>query len=82
MGPGKRSALALTVVDSLRVGLLKPGGHLVFLLPTVIGEYEELDLDSMVCDGMQVIANSLQDFGEWVWRVRIIPLSVPFPRTH
>ncbi|KAF9010647.1 RNA methylase [Cyathus striatus] len=37
--------------------LLKPGGRLV--------EYEEVDIYTMLCDGMEVIANSLQDFGSW-----------------
>ena len=36
----------------------------------MIDEYKELDLDSMLCDGMQVTANSLQDFGAWGRRVR------------
>ncbi|KAI9510945.1 tRNA guanosine-2'-O-methyltransferase [Russula earlei] len=62
--PYELSALATDLVALARY-LLKPGGRLVFFLPTVIDEYEELDLDSMLCDGMQVIANSLQDFGAW-----------------
>ncbi|KAJ2916803.1 hypothetical protein MD484_g3602, partial [Candolleomyces efflorescens] len=45
--------------------LLKPGGRLVFFLPTVTDEYEEVDIYTMLCDGMEVIANSLQDFGSW-----------------
>ena len=32
-------------------------------------EYEEVDIDSMLCEGMEVIANSLQDFGSWGRRV-------------
>ncbi|KAH9993243.1 tRNA guanosine-2'-O-methyltransferase [Russula vinacea] len=62
--PYELSALAADLVILARY-LLKPGGRLVFFLPTVIDEYKELDLDSMLCDGMQVIANSLQDFGAW-----------------
>jgi len=62
--PYELSALAADLVVLARY-LLKPGGRLVFFLPTVIDEYKELDLDSVVCDGMQVIANSLQDFGAW-----------------
>ena len=50
--------------------MLKPQGRLVFFLPTVTEEYEEIDIDTMVCDGMEVIANSLQDFGNWGRRVR------------
>ncbi|PPQ63667.1 hypothetical protein CVT24_004552 [Panaeolus cyanescens] len=45
--------------------LLKPGGRLVFFLPTVTDEYEEVDIHTMLCEGMEVIANSLQDFGSW-----------------
>ncbi|KAH9985810.1 tRNA guanosine-2'-O-methyltransferase [Russula compacta] len=62
--PYELSALAADLVVLARY-LLKPGGRLVFFLPTVIDEYKELDLDGMLCDGMQVIANSLQDFGAW-----------------
>lgn len=70
--PYELSALAADLVILARY-LLKPGGRLVFFLPTVIDEYKELDLDSMLCDGMQVIANSLQDFGAWGRRVRTTP---------
>jgi len=81
--PYELSALAADLVVLARY-LLKPGGRLVFFLPTVIDEYKELDLDSVVCDGMQVIANSLQDFGAWGRRVCIIPFShcSPFSRAH
>ena len=67
--PYELSALATDLVVLARY-LLKPGGRLVFFLPTVVDEYKELDLDSLLCDGMQVIANSLQDFGAWGRRVR------------
>jgi tRNA (guanine10-N2)-methyltransferase len=79
--PYELSALAADLVILARY-LLKPGGRLVFFLPTVIDEYKELDLDSVVCDGMQVIANSLQDFGAWGRRVRIIPRSHTRPRVR
>jgi tRNA (guanine10-N2)-methyltransferase len=68
--PYELSALAVDLVVLARY-LLKPGGRLVFFLPTVIDEYKELDLDSLLCDGMQVVANSLQDFGAWGRRVRV-----------
>jgi len=42
---------------------------LVFFLPTVTEEYEEVDIYKMLCEGMDVIANSLQDFGSWGRRV-------------
>ncbi len=41
----------------------------MFFLPTVTDEYEEVDIYSMLCPGMEVIANSLQDFGSWGRRV-------------
>jgi len=52
--------------------LLKPGGRLVFFLPTVTEEYEEVDIHTMLCEGMEVIANSLQDFGSWGRRVSLL----------
>ncbi|EAU91719.1 RNA methylase [Coprinopsis cinerea okayama7 len=45
--------------------ILKPNGRLVFFLPTITDEYEEVDIYTMLCEGMEVIANSLQDFGGW-----------------
>ena len=48
--------------------LLVPGGRLVFFLPTVTDEYAEVDVP--VVEGMEVIANSCQDFGSWGRRVR------------
>ena len=77
--PYELSALATDLVVLARY-LLKPGGRLVFFLPTVTDEYKELDLDSMLCDGMQVIANSLQDFGVWGRRVRVPRLPPHVPR--
>ncbi|KAF4620526.1 hypothetical protein D9613_000293 [Agrocybe pediades] len=62
--PYELSHLAVDLVLLARY-LLKPGGRLVFFLPTVTDEYEEVDIYSMLCDGMEVIANSLQDFGSW-----------------
>lgn len=67
--PYELSNLASDLVILARY-LLKPGGRLVFFLPTVTDEYEEVDLHSMLCEGMEVIANSLQDFGSWGRRVR------------
>jgi len=45
------SGLAADLVALARF-LFKPGGRLVFFLPTVIGEYNELDLDCLLCHGM------------------------------
>lgn len=41
----------------------------MFFLPTVTDEYEEVDVQTMLCEGMEVVANSLQDFGSWGRRV-------------
>ncbi|CAL1707258.1 unnamed protein product [Somion occarium] len=62
--PYELSALATDLILLAR-HMLKTGGRLVFFLPTVTDEYEEVDVQTMLCDGMDVIANSLQDFGSW-----------------
>ncbi|KAF9484434.1 tRNA guanosine-2'-O-methyltransferase [Pholiota conissans] len=62
--PYELSHLAADLVLLARY-LLKPNGRLVFFLPTVTDEYEEVDIHTMLCEGMEVIANSLQDFGSW-----------------
>jgi tRNA (guanine10-N2)-methyltransferase len=66
--PYEFSHLAIDLVLLARY-LLKPGGRLVFFVPTVTDEYEEIDIDQMLCDGMKIVANSLQDFGSWGRRV-------------
>ena len=66
--PYELSHLAIDLVLLARY-LLKAGGRLVFFLPTVTDEYEEMDIYSILCDGMEVIGNSLQDFGSWGRRV-------------
>ncbi|KAJ3724875.1 tRNA guanosine-2'-O-methyltransferase [Lentinula raphanica] len=65
--PTKPYELSDLVVDLVLLAryLLKPGGRLVFFLPTVTDQYEEVDIYTMLCPGMKVIANSLQDFGSW-----------------
>ncbi|KAG1732235.1 tRNA guanosine-2'-O-methyltransferase [Suillus paluster] len=40
-------------------------GRLVFFLPTVSDEYALPDIHAMLCEGMELVANSLQDFGSW-----------------
>ncbi|KAJ3484176.1 hypothetical protein NLI96_g5827 [Meripilus lineatus] len=62
--PYELSALATDLVVLARY-MLKPGGRLVFFLPTVTEEYEEVDIHTMLCEGMEVVANSLQNFGSW-----------------
>jgi len=37
---------------------LKPGGRLVFFLPVVNDEYEEVDIP--VVEGMKLVANSIE----------------------
>ncbi|KAJ7096373.1 tRNA guanosine-2'-O-methyltransferase [Mycena epipterygia] len=65
--PTKPYELSLLAADLVALAryLLKPGGRLVFFLPTVNDQYEEVDIQSMLCDGMLLVANSLQDFGSW-----------------
>ncbi|KAG6831571.1 hypothetical protein H0H87_004790 [Tephrocybe sp. NHM501043] len=79
--PYELSHLAVDLVLLAR-HLLKPGGRLVFFLPTVTDEYEELDVQSMLCDGMEVIANSLQDFGSWGRRLVTVrkAIDIEYPR--
>ncbi len=69
--PYELSVLAVDLVMFARY-MLKPGGRLVFFLPTVTDEYAELDVQAMLCDGMEIIANSLQDFGSWGRRVCLV----------
>lgn len=47
--------------------LLKPGGRLVYWLPTVVDEYQESDVP--VLTGLRLVANSEQNFGKWSRRV-------------
>lgn len=47
--------------------LLKPGGRLVFFLPTDNAEYDDVDIP--VVDGLQLISNSRQDYGKWSRRL-------------
>ena len=68
--PYELSELARDLVLLARY-MLKPRGRLVFFLPTVTEEYEELDVQAMLCDGMELVANSLQNFGSWGRRVRV-----------
>ena len=77
--PTKSYELSELVTDLVLFSraMLKPQGRLVFFLPTVTEEYEEIDIDTMMCDGMEVIANSLQDFGNWGRRVKLSIASTP-----
>ena len=70
--PTKPYELSELVIDLILLSryLLKPHGLLVFFLPTVTDSYEEVDIKSSLCEGMVLVANSLQDFGSWGRRVR------------
>ena len=81
MKPYELSVLAVDLVLFARY-MLKPGGRLVFFLPTVTDEYAELDVQAMLCDGMELVANSLQDFGSWGRRVRHIHNNSRAPTDH
>ncbi len=69
MKPYELSDLAQDLVSFARY-LLKPGGRLVFFLPTVNDAYRDVDIPK--CEGMALVSNSLQDFGKWGRRVRFI----------
>ncbi|BGP38977.1 hypothetical protein JCM10449v2_002915 [Rhodotorula kratochvilovae] len=43
--------------------LLRPGGRLVFFLPTSNADYSDLDVPSV--PGLTVVSNTLQDYGKW-----------------
>ncbi|KAG8680072.1 hypothetical protein FRC08_016556 [Ceratobasidium sp. 394] len=60
--PYELSALAADLVELARY-LLVPGGRLVFFLPTVTDDYAPVDVPT--CEGMELRANSLQNFGKW-----------------
>ncbi|QRV93804.1 tRNA guanosine-2 -O-methyltransferase [Ceratobasidium sp. AG-Ba] len=60
--PYELSALAVDLVELARY-LLVPGGRLVFFLPTVTDDYAPVDVPQL--EGMELRANSLQNFGKW-----------------
>ncbi|KAJ8516074.1 hypothetical protein ONZ45_g6574 [Pleurotus djamor] len=62
--PYELSELARDLVSLARY-LLKPGGRLVFFLPTVNEHYEDVDIQGLLLEGMELVSNSLQDFGSW-----------------
>lgn len=47
--------------------MLKPNGRLVYWLPTVTDDYKPCDVPQI--DGMELVANSCQDFGKWQRRL-------------
>jgi len=82
--PTKPYELSNLVVDLVLFSryMLKVNGRLVFFLPTVTDEYEEVDIHTMLCPGMEVISNSLQDFGSWGRRVRLHISIKSRPRSY
>ena len=66
--PYELSALVSDLVRFAQYSL-RPAGRLVFFLPTVTDEYEEVDVQALLCPGMEIVANSVQDFGSWGRRV-------------
>ncbi|CAE6343194.1 unnamed protein product [Rhizoctonia solani] len=79
--PYELSALASDLVELARY-LLVPGGRLVFFLPTVTDDYAPVDIPQ--CEGMHLVANSLQNFGKWGRRLitmeRVTQEEYPAPR--
>lgn len=58
------------VIDTLitySIYLLKPGGRLVYFLPTNNEEYRDVDVP--IVPGLKLISNSSQDFGKWARRL-------------
>ncbi|GAA5821891.1 hypothetical protein JCM11251_004765 [Rhodosporidiobolus azoricus] len=47
--------------------MLKPGGRLVFFLPTDNAEYSDVDIPSV--PGLKLVSNSSQSFGKWARRL-------------
>lgn len=47
--------------------MLKPGGRLVFFLPTEIAKYTDDDIPKI--DGLEMVANSEQPFVSWARRL-------------
>lgn len=43
--------------------LLRPGGRLVFFLPTSNADYSDVDVPRV--SGLRLVSNSLQDYGKW-----------------
>ncbi|KAH9942477.1 tRNA guanosine-2'-O-methyltransferase [Epithele typhae] len=81
MKPYELSELARDLVLLAR-HMLRPRGRLVFFLPTVTDEYAEVDVRAMLCPGMELVANSLQNFGSWGRRLITIRKTTTerFPR--
>ncbi|KZO98892.1 RNA methylase [Calocera viscosa TUFC12733] len=73
--PKRPYELAELVVDLVVLSryMLRPGGRLVFFLPTITDDYQEVDVPQV--EGMELVANSLQLFGHGVWGRRLITMK-------
>ncbi|KAH7888729.1 tRNA guanosine-2'-O-methyltransferase [Phlebopus sp. FC_14] len=65
--PTKPYELSMLISDLILFAryILKARGLLVFFLPTVTEMYEEIDVMEALCEGMELVANSVQEFGSW-----------------
>lgn len=74
--PPKRPYELVELVDDLVIHsryMLRPGGRLVFFLPTITDDDQEVAVPEL--EGMTLIANSLQLFGGGVWGRRLITME-------
>ncbi|GAA5820772.1 hypothetical protein JCM10212_005574, partial [Sporobolomyces blumeae] len=57
----------ITTLITFSLYMLKPGGRLVFFLPTNESEYSDVDVP--VVPGLTLISNTSQSFGKWARRL-------------
>ncbi|GAA5974759.1 hypothetical protein JCM5350_001280 [Sporobolomyces pararoseus] len=57
----------ITTLITFSLYLLKPGGRLVFFLPTNESEYSDIDVPEV--PGLKLISNTSQSFGKWARRL-------------
>ncbi|GAA5892801.1 tRNA (guanine-N2-)-methyltransferase [Sporobolomyces salmoneus] len=57
----------ITTLITFSLYLLKPGGRLVFFLPTNESEYSDIDVPEV--PGLRLISNTSQSFGKWARRL-------------
>lgn len=57
----------ISTLVTFALTMLKPGGRLVFFLPTDNAEYSDVDVPSV--PGLTLISNSSQSFGKWARRL-------------
>lgn len=54
----------ISTLTTYALYLLRPGGRLVFFLPTSNADYDEA-LDVPRVEGLRLVSNCLQDYGKW-----------------